>query len=291
MPFRDTIAPQMPAGLKGKVDSNGIVKLTWDSNPEADVAGYFIYRANSDKHVFTNILVKPVNAISYSDTISMKTLTEKIYYKITAVDYYGHVSEFSKMLVLERPDRIAPTPPSITTYSLDERKLTIDWKPSRSKDVVKHVVYKKMEKEPFKIYQTFTGPIKSIIDTSLRYGQLYEYKIIAVDDAGLSSVETSRLNVTPVNKNLPGAVQLIRCEIDAQGQLSLEWSDKTTTGHQYIIYSSVQGGKMEVFDRISNKTTYSKKLPVVNDYVFAVKSVDVNGKKSKFSNTMKINYK
>lgn len=60
------------------------------------MAGYFIYRANSNNHLYTNILQKPIRINNYIDTVTMKTLTEQVYYKVTAVDHNGHVSQFSE---------------------------------------------------------------------------------------------------------------------------------------------------------------------------------------------------
>jgi hypothetical protein len=53
-----------------------------------------IYRANAGYHMFTLVNSKPVAKPFFTDTITLKTMTEEIFYKVTSVDYQGHISKF-----------------------------------------------------------------------------------------------------------------------------------------------------------------------------------------------------
>ena len=49
----DTIPPSKPTNLVAKLDTNGRLVLQWKKNPERDVKGYLVFKANQRDHVFT----------------------------------------------------------------------------------------------------------------------------------------------------------------------------------------------------------------------------------------------
>src|SRR5690606_23446119 len=111
--LRDTVAPNPPTGLEGTIDSNGIVRLSWNPNSEADLDGYYVYFSNQEDHFFANLTGFPLKSPAYLDTITLKSFTEEIFYRVTAIDHLGHISKFSETLLLHKPDTLAPFPPSL----------------------------------------------------------------------------------------------------------------------------------------------------------------------------------
>ncbi len=111
----DSIPPSAPLGLVGKIDSTGLVTLQWTLGEEIDLAGYMIYFTNAADHVYSTVNQAPLADTIYTDTIQIKTLTKKIYYKIKAVDTRWNYSEYSEPLELSRPDIIPPTSPFFQT--------------------------------------------------------------------------------------------------------------------------------------------------------------------------------
>lgn len=68
------------------------IKLTWDKNPEKNIAYYAIYRstANFSKKL---IFLSPGTTTVYNDSDII--IGKEYYYRITAIDSFGNESEFS----------------------------------------------------------------------------------------------------------------------------------------------------------------------------------------------------
>lgn len=75
--------PSPPANLVA-IPSEGAVRLIWDASPEADVAGYLVYRASAPGADFIRLTPTPIPRTTYTD----RTVEQgKTYlYMVTAVD-------------------------------------------------------------------------------------------------------------------------------------------------------------------------------------------------------------
>ena len=146
--------------------------------------GYAIQFSNDSSHVFAVVTNKPVLTNSYTDTIMIRTLTERIYYKVVAIDKNFNYSDLSPYLALQRPDVIAPSAPLFTEYKRDTNSITLYWLNSTSKDVVKHILYRKAENTSswtmIESQLKNKGISSSFIDKKAEYGIQYEYKIICL---------------------------------------------------------------------------------------------------------------
>jgi len=76
-------APSKPTGLAG-TGANAEARLTWNFNPEIDVAGYLVYRSASDTGPWTQITPQLVTTNSYSDLGLING--QSYWYHIEAVD-------------------------------------------------------------------------------------------------------------------------------------------------------------------------------------------------------------
>jgi hypothetical protein len=93
---RDTFPPSAPASIT-IASINAQVSLFWPSNPEADLAGYNIYRAE-DAHVPPNQWVK-LNARLHTPTTfrdDRVQVGKTYFYQVTAVDTAGNESARSE---------------------------------------------------------------------------------------------------------------------------------------------------------------------------------------------------
>jgi hypothetical protein len=80
---RDVFPPAAPAGLN-VVSSSGVVALIWDPNPEPDLAGYLVLRAEAPGETLRPITPAPITDAAYRDTAV--TPGVRYVYAIVAVD-------------------------------------------------------------------------------------------------------------------------------------------------------------------------------------------------------------
>jgi hypothetical protein len=93
---RDTFPPSAPSSIT-IASVGGIVSLFWPANPEPDVVGYHVYRAedaSAPSAAWTRITPRPITTITFSDR--QVEVGKRYYYQITAVDNAGNESARSE---------------------------------------------------------------------------------------------------------------------------------------------------------------------------------------------------
>ena len=87
----DKFAPMAPEGLT-VVASEGAMNLIWNPNPEADVAGYLLWRAMPSDGPMISITPSPVRESTFRDTVPAGA---RVAYAVQAVDKAGNASPMS----------------------------------------------------------------------------------------------------------------------------------------------------------------------------------------------------
>jgi len=87
--FHDTVPPTIPTGLAaipgGGFGEPPSIDLSWESNPEADILGYNIYRADANSvSVFTRLNPEPIPGPSFRDLTAKPG--QAYLYRVTSVD-------------------------------------------------------------------------------------------------------------------------------------------------------------------------------------------------------------
>ena len=250
----DSIPPAKPIGLIGKVDSLGVVSLSWKANAELDMLGYRIFRGNNKKEEYTQVTVSPHQATTFYDSVSVKSLNDKVYYKIVAVDQRYNMSKYSDVLVLDKPDFIPPSDPVITLYEIKDKKVFLKWANSSSTDVVKHEVYRKV-RDSIKWNLIATISKDSLKpnyteweDTNIDGGNDYNYLIKAVDDSGLTSKSESGITIEVPRFELLIGIKNFGSYVDkANNFIELFWkvvNEKNIA--ELMLYKEVKGKKMSL---------------------------------------------
>ncbi|PHI19344.1 hypothetical protein CEQ90_13385 [Lewinellaceae bacterium SD302] len=184
----DKEPPVPPVGLTGTIDSNGVVNLKWPRNLDNDLSGYRVYRTNGREGEPIEITRDVVHAEQYQDTITMNTLSDTAYYAIRAIDFTGNYSDFSQLAALSRPDLNPPIPPVIKAISGSTEGVRIEWTGSASQDAVTFQLQRKVTTDTsFQSIADFPARPAEYLDSTTARGQSYHYRLLAIDDAGLSA--------------------------------------------------------------------------------------------------------
>ena len=254
----DNTAPALPVGLKGRIDKNGLVYLSWDANKEEDIKGYKVYFANAADHVFTQLTTEPVTLASFVDSITLKTLTKDIWYKVVAVDYNNNHSDFSQAAKLKKPDIVPPTPPIATNIIVSAKSVEMDWIQSSSEDAVVYTVYRQQEtntKTTIGIYP-HNPSVKSFhfTDSTAKPNVSYTYTAETIDEDSLHS-PLSLPVITKIHAitELP-ALTTLKAGYDTVAKtIKLNWQYLQAGEYFFVIYRSVNGEVLSKYRSVNKE--------------------------------------
>ncbi len=169
----DTTAPGAPTKLAGSL-SGLTVKLTWTAATDnVGVTGYTIYRAG--------VAIGTSTTPTYTDTAP--PLGKASSYTVRARDLAGNTGAASNAVSVTVPtDKTAPTTPGslrATVGAAGSRQITLTWNASTDNvGVTSYYLYRANAK--YKLL----GKVTTTIDTGLKAGTKYTYKVYAIDAAG-----------------------------------------------------------------------------------------------------------
>lgn len=285
----DETPPAIPIDLKGTVDKNGRVTLSWTSNTENDLLGYRVFRTNNLKEEFTEVTQSILNKPQFSDSINIKVLNKNIYYSVIAVDKNFNPSAYSPALLLKRPDVIAPAAPVFTLSDISRDTVLLTWHNSVSDDVVRNELIRidlTMNSPSSVVSWSPNKPLTKYGDNTLKPGNAYQYKIATTDSSGNTSETLSRKiyfepGFRKASTGLKGtpdreAKKIILNWKNGQPAVNCIVYRKTNDG-AYKIFTTLEGN-LEMFTDKSispNNTYYYKVQPVFEKGVKALISEEV----------------
>ncbi|MFZ6011686.1 MAG: fibronectin type III domain-containing protein [Bacteroidota bacterium] len=289
--LEDSIPPSAPQMLKAKVDTTGIVSLSWKANTEADLLGYRVFRSNFRNSEFSQITTDPVSFPEFKDTVDVNTLSSKIFYKIVAVDIRFNPSIYSTVLEVEKPDLIPPVPPVIKSVRAGTRGIELIWARSSSEDLAAYEIYRKNASTEWKLLKALTLKDSAYVDNSDDLNQKWEYRLKAIDKKGLSSFSAS---VTARGRSIlrPG-VKNLKSEVDRTNKsIRIRWSTEDTDITKYLIYRAQGNDGITLYRSIgaTEKAFTDQNLEFNKQYTYRIKTVFANGSESSFSEEIKVNY-
>ncbi len=225
---QDTLAPEIPENFSGRIDSNGVVYLTWDkNNKEKDFWGYKVFKSNFIEHEFSLINGTPQEENYCIDTADITMLNEYVYYKVQAVDTRNNRSAFTPVLEIHKPDKIAPAAAVMKMSHFRNDSIILNFSTSSSADVEYHELFKRDldNEKSWKLLKRFsvTDSIDVYFDFDFEYDHRYIYTIIATDDAGLKSKPTKPYIVETKELKVRQPIQNIQINKSDQGELSFDW--------------------------------------------------------------------
>ena len=295
----DSTSPGIPRWFKGTMDSTGVVRLVLHANPERDVMGYRILRANAPEHEFSSVYewfgkdgISAAQDTVILDTVTVQSLTKNVYYRATALDFHFNESALSEILRVARPDKVAPVAPVITDVELTDSSAVIHFTPGGSDDVEAHLLYKRVSgATAWETPARIAADAVVASDKDVKPNVMLEYALQAVDSAGNRSGLSMSVLARPYrNTVLPVVRDLTARYDDAKRQMILTWQyARETEGLRFMIYRSANGSglkKYAVADDAKTKSFLDTSLQGRGSYEYAIKVMSDVGAESGMSETV-----
>ncbi|MCH7782875.1 T9SS type A sorting domain-containing protein, partial [candidate division KSB1 bacterium] len=239
-PF-DSTAPAVPQNLIA-VGGGGIITLDWDTNTEADLLQYTVYRSTSQG--FSPTPGDSLTRIFPPTTTHIdSTVTPDItyYYVLSALDSFNQESNFSNEASATAFDPTPPADPVNLIASAGNGQIDLVWDRITDPDLLMYVIYRSITNgfspASSDSITIVIQPDTTYTDNDVVNGQTYYYRIAAVDSLFNYSGFSNEATATPV------ALQ------------SYPWQTKTpiTTGRREPV-AGVLGGRIYIVGgRIGNQ--------------------------------------
>jgi len=292
----DSFPPAMPTHLKASIDTTGLVTLSWKKGPEEDILGYRVFRSNFASEEFGQMTNRPVNDTVYYETIKLKNLSRKIYYKIAVIDRNFNQSEFSEMVLLLKPDIVPPTSPLFKAPKSKKDGVQLEWINSSSKDVTKHVLYRRKAND--KNWATvavfpLTDSVQQFTDRQITPKVLYEYIMLAVDSANNESKPCKSVFARKIDTGIRPAIEGIKTNIDEiNKQIEIKWEYPYEDVKNYLIYRAVNEEPIRFYQLIlAEKQLFTDKKVIINTkYKYRIKAKFTDGSESAFSEEILVEF-
>lgn len=292
--LKDSTPPAQPKEITGHIDTLGVVSLAWRLGSEEDLLGYRVYRADHPTAEYIQVTSAPVPGNFFMDTIPLNTLTKKAYYKVAAFDFNYNPSEYSATLEIQRPDYAPPVKPVIKNYTVKKDTIVLQWVPSTSKDVTKHIVYRKESSYEWTKLIELADKRNHYLDVTTKPKTTYSYSVEAIDAAGLSSGRTAPIHVvsslpdrSPV-KNVTGAY-----DKNVRG-FRLNWDYEVQGTFKFLIYRMKDEKEWTVHASVPGKErsyTDTKFYRSQKGYSYAIKVLYSDGTESLLSEKIDVTFK
>ena len=288
--MKDSIPPAKPLGLVGKIDTTGLVHLHWKPGKERDLMGYLVYAANDLSHTFTVVSKDFVADTTFTDSVTLRTLTKKIFYKVVAFDKNRNPSLYSNPLALKRPDKVAPVSPVFTSFNVSDTSVVLLWAASSSTDVLTQELYHREKGKEWVLLAKLDAKASSYVDRKVKKQSWYEYTLQAVDDAGLRSERSFPLNVRVYDTGKRPDVQGLTATKSKDGKSAVvSWKYAEKGNYHFILFRSVNGKDKMTYKNLpgSNRTFTDPGLKG-GSYEYFVKAVYPDGGESFLSKAVKV---
>jgi hypothetical protein len=289
----DIKPPKTPMGLKGKVDTSGHVILTWKPNTEKDLKGYRIFRNNDPGEELVEITKIILRDTIFTDTITLETLTEDVYYSITAVDQVYNNSPYATSIKLKRPDKIKPVAALFKEVVHSDSTITIKWVPSTSKDASDYELWRNFGNngtEKIKAWKA-TDSLFEYIDTPAEYSVYYQYQLKVIDDDGNFSMSKSAPHYFDARIRKP--IKKIKHSINTEKKtITLSWEYPEKELYSFIIYKAKKGEPLKIIKTLKGNTFSfeDKDLYIGNEYEYRIKANFNSGAESYISDAVKVEF-
>lgn len=289
----DHTPPAQPQGLTGGIDSSGRVNIHWNWGKEADLAGYKIFFANAPDHQFTPLNKELSTDSLFTDSITLKTLTKKIYYKVIAYDRAMNASLASSILELNKPDKIPPVSAVIHGFMVTDSSVIIKWYRSASADAARQLLYRKKDSaDTWELLSTLPATDTAFTDRGITPQHHYSYSIETLDSSQLSAGKSFPLQVYTYDKGYKGNINNFEVtKAQDKNKVLLKWNPPGQDISYYVLFKGLNNTGLKMAGNITGNSKSYEDTPSTGNYQYAIKAVYLNGKESALSEIKTIQVK
>lgn len=285
----DTMPPAVPTGLTGTIDTSGIVTLRWNPGIERDLLGYRVLWANDSTHEFSQRTPAPWQDTVFVDSISVRTLTPYVYYRLAAVDTRYLHSEATAVLALKRPDIVPPEPSVFTDVSVTDTSVQLHWEHSRSEDVAVQMLERRVQNSGNTWQELVRLPARQqqYTDTAVQRRTVYEYRVTAIDSAGHRSQYAFSVTGRPYDTGRRSGIDALQATLSPDKRsVALSWRyTPSAERYWFIVYRSYNGTPLRQYKAVESGVTTFEDGLLAGDgtYRYAVRVKMHNGAESDVS--------
>jgi len=283
----DNTPPKTPVLLTA-AGNNADVALTWKANPEADLAGYLLYRndqlANVTGIVAGNLKPYIVTGTSYTD----KSLPDGTYrYYLVAMDQAGNTSDQSNTLEVDidtHPPHMTITAPvngqkfdgkmTINAETTDNDIASVQFQYKQKQDAAWINLGTPFAKSP---YVTYLDP-KAL---NFTYGD-YQIQALATDRHNKIDPSPTVVTVTYADLTPPDVPSGLAAKVNGD-KVNLTWNAVKESGAGYNVYRWNAGVKTLITSTPVKNASYLDSGVVDGAYQYEITAIDAAGNESKAS--------
>ncbi|MBA3665017.1 MAG: hypothetical protein H0W61_12525 [Bacteroidetes bacterium] len=290
----DTTPPLVVKIISATVNKKGEVTVVWNKNKENDLLGYKVFKANRPHDEFVQITSQYIKDTIYKERVSLKTLSKKLYYKLSASDKNHNSSILSAEVEIERPDTIAPSAPVLVTVNPDKDRAIIKYIISSSDDVTTHTLVREQTdsagyRNLFVLQKTDSS--RTYIDSLVTLGARYTYKLQATDKNGNASFSNEIFFL--FENGFRKKIEDISYGIDRSAQkIWIHWQYNEQGIEKYILYRGRKNEKLTIIKTLPSGIFQftDNTVNMGNFYEYRIKAVMTNGAESIISKPINIQY-
>lgn len=271
--IKDNTPPVAPSNVRAIIDSSGLVLLSWDRINDETMRAYKVFMANQKDHTFIQIAGDAIQDTFCFVGVTLNTLTEKVFFKVIAVDNANNYSPYSEIIEVKRPDILPPMAVTFLKSSVNNSIVSLIWSESGSPDIDKYRIFRSpLNIEKWELLRelkaNYGGNDWSFMDTILSGGD-WKYMVISVDDDGLVSTPSFMPTVyvpkTIIKHRSP---VLTIAQNTNTNEFILNWTGDQTNLSHWILYKdegnsiysmwrsvSASENTLTIFEKLSKGTS------------------------------------
>ncbi|MDH3973937.1 MAG: RHS domain-containing protein [Deltaproteobacteria bacterium] len=283
--------PHVPTGLSADLAGTG-VSLYWNSNTEADFAGYKIYYGTLSGSY--EVALDVGSSISY-ELSGLQSCTN-YYIAISAYDLAGNESSLSPEAVVNSGNPGNPTAPTGLSVSAGNGLATISWNANPECDVNSYYVYRRASGETGYEYLGIVYGVSNttFTDSKVVNGMTYYYAVVAKDTFNYTSLYSNEVSVIAVDTTAPSQPTNVSGYQTNSG-IGIQWYQgyaPDIAGYK-VSYGTSSGNYAQTLNwsyASAGWRSYNLSgLTDCTDYYIAVSSYDLSGNESLLSGELVYN--